>query len=618
LTVPKKTDDVLKNIESVYRETKNAWADSSARSKECYRFVLNEQWTPEEITAFLKQKAPPIQYNLILPRLNNLSGTEQMNRRSIQIRPFYAEHKETATILTGVLNNIWETERGEDELSKTFTDGCIITKPGCFKISIETNHLGFRDYRFRCIDPFSVFFDPDHRDYFLRDCQYVLQESWLRLDQIIETYGDQAGLKLEGYSKKWWEKLSEDISRAATEALGVSDPENWHDKNANTYKVIEMQARIDAPRYLYIDTQTNEQILLPQPMDEKDLSSGRYYHLGKTSIKKIHITTICPYFKVVLFDQPSWLDTDMYDIIPYYSMDFNNIKSQNSSLVYALLDPQKNLNKREIQKTNYIDRSMISPILFAYEDRDAKEEYDENEGDPHLTLLIRNLKFPPHYLASQQMNSDIWMDINDVKDKMNDISGINDVARGQSEFANESAKLYQMKVQRVGATVNPYLKNLGKTRLMIGQYFLQTCAQVFPELNRLVATRNDRGETETAVLNETSGTSIRNDVSRFLGKVILDEGERSATKLQENIQLKLAVAQIMPPELVNWAWILKDSELPDVDEQIAYIEQVLGIRSQNDALQQQMQMEQFATQQIAAQQQAATPPTTNKPQGAKK
>jgi hypothetical protein len=195
------------------------------------------------------------------------------------------------------------------------------------------------------------------------------------------------------------------------------------------------------------------------------------------------------------------------------------------------------------------------------------------------------------------MTADVWNDISDTKEKLNDISGINDTARGQSEFSNESARLYQMKAQRFGATINHYLNNLSLVRLQVARYFLDTCRQVYPELNRIVSTMDAKKNTQTVVLNQQVGDEIRNQVSSFLGQVVLDEGEFSATKLQENLDRKMALATIMPPEFVNWAWILKDSELPDVEEQIEYIQMVTGVMQQKQAMEQAMQEDQIFHQQ---------------------
>lgn len=67
----------VENVTSVYLDTYNQWSEARKRAEECYNFVLNKQWNDEEIAAFLKQGSPPMVYNLILPRLFNLIGTEK-------------------------------------------------------------------------------------------------------------------------------------------------------------------------------------------------------------------------------------------------------------------------------------------------------------------------------------------------------------------------------------------------------------------------------------------------------------------------------------------------------------------------------------------------------------
>ena len=112
------------------------------------------------------------------------------------------------------------------------------------------------------------------------------------------------------------------------------------------------------------------------------------------------------------------------------------------------MDPQRNLNKREIQKTSYIDHAINSPIMFYYEDYDAKKTFEEEGNKPGSTIMYRNTVAPPKRMQPANVNSDVWNDIADSRDKMNDISGINDTARGQSEYSNESARLFSMKAER--------------------------------------------------------------------------------------------------------------------------------------------------------------------------
>ena len=111
--------------------------------------------------------------------------------------------------------------------------------------------------------------------------------------------------------------------------------------------------------------------------------------------------------------------------------------------------------------------------------------------------------------------------------------------------------------------------------------------------------------------NSTKQVVIDSITSRgiieFEGRVVLDEAEHSPNMLRENLQTKLALAQSMPPELVNWAWILKDIELTDVQEQIDYINAVLGIQQQQASEDRALAQEAAITEQVIAEQQAAQP-----------
>ena len=92
----------VQNVIDVYRHTVDAWALSREDSLTCYNFCMNNQWTAVEKAKFLKEKRPPIVYNMLLPRIHNLVGTEQLNRRSIKIVPSNVNNLELANTLNGL------------------------------------------------------------------------------------------------------------------------------------------------------------------------------------------------------------------------------------------------------------------------------------------------------------------------------------------------------------------------------------------------------------------------------------------------------------------------------------------------------------------------------------
>jgi len=596
----RKLDMAVQDVVNVYEHSAEKWSESREKSLTCYEFCMNKQWSDTEIASFLKDSRPPIVYNLILPRLHNLIGSEQLNRRSTRIRPSSSANNGMADLLNGLFTNMWEVEEGEFELEKTFLDGLICLTPGWLGVDIEPNELGYLEYKIRSRNPMSIYPDPDYRDYKLRDCDWLISEKWLTLAEIKDTFKDRAEFKDENTS--WWKDLTSRVGGL----FGADDTDStYYNKDGNKYKVLEMQTREIEELEVFADTSTGRYVTIPKldAMKDKSGMPGLVF-VASSQRKRIHIKTVIPYFNLEVVNEPYFINTDMYNLIPYCSFDYNNVKSNSNSLVNALIDPQKNLNKREIQKTTFIDHSINSPVLFSYEDKDTKDEFEKTGNKPGLGLLFRNYKVPPKRLQPANVGMDVWSDIADSVSKMNDISGINDVARGQSEYSNESARLFSMKAERVGATINPYYRNLSKTRKMIGEYFLGTVKQVYGEPNRVVDIMDRMHNVQEVVINSVFGD---NDINDFEGRVILDEAEYSVNQQQENMQTKLALAQTIPPEYVNWQWILKDMELPDIQEQIDYIGMMQGQMADQQAMDTAMTQDQMVTQQLLAEKQLKEP-----------
>jgi len=590
----------VQNVIDVYRHTVDAWALSREDSLTCYNFCMNNQWTAREKAKFLKEKRPPIVYNMLLPRIHNLVGTEQLNRRSIKIVPSNVNNLELSNTLNGLWRSIWETEEAEFETERVFIDGLIMKIPGCLRIDVEPNYLGQYEYRINSVNPMGVFFDPGHRRSDLKDCGWIIQENWLNRDQIIDTYGKKLNLDEGAFVENWWEEISNRVKSL----FGYGDTgSDWYDKDGEKYKVLEMQRRVKEQRELFADMAGNFILVKKSEAKKYKEANPESQFLTTQEVDRIRITTVCPYIDEVLVDEPYFIETDMYNIIPYYSFDYNNVKSSNNSLVYALLDPQRNLNKREIQKSAYIDHSINAPVMFSIEDKEAKDDFEMKGNQPGLGLTYRNYNAKPFRLQPANLSMDVWNDIGDSVDKMNDISGVNDTARGQSEFSNESGRLYAMKAERLGATVNPYFRNLAKFRKMAAEYFLKTVSQVYSDEGRVIDVMDRTNSTKQVVIDSITSRGI----IEFEGRVVLDEAEHSPNMLRENLQTKLALAQSMPPELVNWAWILKDIELTDVQEQIDYINSVLGIQQQQASEDRALAQEAAITEQVIAEQQAAQP-----------
>ena len=97
-----KLESDIKYITDLYRATSDKWSEARDNSLKCFEYVMNEQWTSEQKALFERDGRVPIVYNMILPRLHNLFGTEQLNRVSTKIRPRDKSQVQLADILNGL------------------------------------------------------------------------------------------------------------------------------------------------------------------------------------------------------------------------------------------------------------------------------------------------------------------------------------------------------------------------------------------------------------------------------------------------------------------------------------------------------------------------------------
>jgi len=573
----------VKKVVDTYEYALEQWDKARRKSIEAYKYLFNDQWTEEEKKYLKADGRPPMVYNLLVPRINNLIGTEQLNRRSVKIRPRTVANKEMASVINGLFKTIFSNEDVEYELQRAFIDGLVMTIPGFIEIMVETDINGFPSYKFGVANSFNVLPDPDYSDYAMRDARYIIKEKWLSLDEIVDKYGHKDSY-YNDEKREWWEELSTVIGNV----LGKSEYDSrYYDKNNDKYKLLEMQERVIVKEAVLYDKVNDKYIRVPKEEAKKEMKSNKDLRfVTEDSKKKIFITACVPHFDEIVYSDFDKWGSSMFNVIPYCSFDVNHKKTENNSLIEALKDVQKNYNKRQAQITNHIDHDINSPVFFSSDDIETKEEYQRTGNKPRSAFTLSSLKNTPWVKSPSVLAPDAWRSLADSERVMNDISSINEALRGNTESASESGRLFQMKTERAGVSVNPYFSNLSKTRKLIAEYMFDTLKAVYGQRDRMISLIDPKTKLEEDnILNLDMYGKIYNNVNEFEGKVMIDEGEYSPTKLADDLQTKLMIFEILgrDPQLVDWNWMLKDSELNDVDTQIDHIQGVLQQSAEQQA-----------------------------------
>jgi len=575
-------DKKVSDIVSMYERAKMRWKDAIEESMDDFKFILGDQWTPEEKKYLLNTgRTPDVVYNKILPRLNNLLGTEQQNRRQIKfVAKDESQSTEVAELANQLFYSIRQQSRLEQAIEKAFSSGLIMSIPAWIEVGIELDEFARKKYDIKVANSFSVYPDPNYRDYFLRDCNWIIKEKWMSRDDIELKYG-----VVMPENATLWEKLSDTDSIFSV--WNREHPEaEYYDKKDDLYKVLELQKRVVKSGNVYQNVVSGEYINVTNSDKDEYDKDKNWEYVTSTKTKGIHITTTVPYNNTTLFEGMSDINTDMFDVIPYCSFDYNHIKSESSSFVKSLKPIQKSYNKRETQYLAFLDQSINAPIFFQAQDKETKEEYEKRGNKPGSAFLYNNPKAPPFRITPNQVPYSIKEKLVDDEANMNDISAINSAMRGQSEYSDESGRLFNLKAQVSGVTVNHYFNNLSKTRKMLGEYLLETFPYVYGDRDLPAIISNEKGATRQILLNVEMGDGIINNIKDFKGKVLVDEGQTSTSYRQEKFMQKMSLMSVFGAELINPEWLLKDSELPDWEEQVAYMQQIMGVQAENQARQQ--------------------------------
>lgn len=567
------------DVISIYNDALEKWEDSRDEAEDNYKFFLGEQWTDAEKKYLIKHGRTPMVFNKVVPRLHNLLGSEQMNRTDIIFRPQFNKYNMEAQLIQNIWRTVANKNNINDKLILSWFEALIMPIPSFIETTLEQDEYGYLDYKFEAVSGLDVLVDPEYTKYDMSDCRYIIKTKWMSKEEIIDKYGKDNEDIFDKNEPSWWQQLTSSISGFLN---GKDDVNKYYDKENGLYKIFEYQERILINNVVVLNEQTNEMYEVSKKEYNENKDSLKY--MVDRNKKRIEITVVIPYYNEVLFRGISPLETDMFNIIPICSFDLNHKKCESLSVVSLIKDIQKNYNKRQSQYTNILDNATNSPLIVDQQDEELKRDYEQRGNKPGNVFISKaSSKSRPYRLQGQNADPNIMNDMQNMEMQFNDISAITPAMQGSSESSGETGRLFQLKVQASSASVNPYFHNLTKSRILLGKYFLDILPQVYGDENRIVGVINktfDKPEEIIINLSMPNGDII-NNIKQFKGFVIADEGKHSVTEQEKQFETKFAIMQAVGnPQLINWEWMLKDSGIADVNDQINFMNQMLGIQSQ--------------------------------------
>ena len=590
-TISKPADKVLK----AFDYARDSFQEARTESERAVRYLNNDTWTADEKTNAKKYKKPTLKYNIITPIVSTLVGNEQLNRRQARFKPTNIGGVQVSDIVQGRWNAIQDEQDFEDKLQIAFIDALTTKLGGWIERSFEINEHGYLDFKYDVVNNFRVHIDPETRanDYRLKHCRWLIKEGWEPLDVIAEKYGVDPKDEENERSLWWWNQLSSTIRRM-TDKVYSNNLEHY-DKENGRYRVLEMQERqikkmvtaFDGNEYYIIEKKDFKQ----RKQENEALSIVREFDK-----EKIHVTTIIPYFQnLVVLDEEAKHGTSNFDCFPVWSYNYNVQVNEQTSLVDLLLDIQDDVNKSKSQVRDYVTQILSGGIFIDKREKETIKALKEKGNQPNMVYELNNPAITPQRLGPGSVPPDILTNAENSVQYAQRVSLVSEAMKGETARSGESGVLFEQKVQRAAAAINPYFKNLSRIRKVIAEDFVDNFGFVYAEEDRILRIKED-DIFQDIIVNLNYAGNILNSVENPSVYVELDEGEDNITNVEDNFNRMIALTNVIGqinPAFVDIRTLVESAPISGSDKMVAYIDQVMQSQSQQSeaegAVAQQMQ-----------------------------
>jgi len=578
-TITKQADKVLK----AFKFARDSFTDARTESEKAVRYLNNDTWTAEEKNSAKKYKKPTLKYNIITPIVSTLVGNEQLNRRRARFKPAQPESIDMSDIIQGRWNALNDEQDIEDKLQIAFIDALTTKLGGWMQRSFVINSDGYLEFDYDVVNNFRIYIDPETRanDYRLSHCRWIIKEGWEPLDVIAEKYTIDPKDQEKERTLYWWNQLSTNIRRF-TDKTYSENLENY-DKENDRYRILEMQERQTVKMVSAYDGV--EYFVMEKSKFKKAKSENQALSIMREFDKdRIHITTIIPYFQnLIALDEDAKDPTGKFDVFPVWSYNYNVQVNEQTSLVDLLLDIQDDVNKSKSQIRDYVTQIISGGIFIDKREKETIKELKSKGNQPNQVYELNNPAIMPQKMPPQTLPPDIMMNAENSVQYAQRVSLISEAMKGETARSGESGVLFEAKVQRAAAAINPYFKNLSRIRKALAEDFLDNFSFVYSERDRVVRTKQENLFSEV-ILNLNYAGRILNDVTNPSVYIELDEGEDNITNIEDNFNKMLALTNVIGqinPSLIDIRTLVEAAPISGADKMVEFIDQMLQAQAQS-------------------------------------
>lgn len=543
---------------------RNAYAEPLRLTKENYDYAEGNSWEEKLKNNLLKRGIPPLEINIILPRILAVLGQYFESRGRLVAIPTQNAGVNTAEVGTRLLE--WQNEqsigiinaRRDDEIMKALTDALIGEMGGWLEIYWDNwkDPLGFPCVR--RVSPFYMLPDPAV-DIALAaiDGRVMLKSMFRPVEWILANYPKyrQEIQSITGqYTRtNWWQSVTNMWSRIT--GAGEDYRNEFVHQRENTFRLIEMhERRIEKQAFIF--NPYDGQLSGPMPTAEamQHVSGNVDLNIWERDTEIIW-TSISLGDWLLLDEYPRDIQNKVFPIIPLPGYSLGSGKNI-SPVVGQLKGLQREKNQARTSFLTILRSNAFGGWI--YSDQSLSEEMEEKLEKLGASAGF-NMKYkfgfdrPERIMYQSISTGDIQRDQMTMQDAEN-VSALGRGEIGLQESGGESGILHRQKVIQAVKTLRLIFNNTEICEVNIAHYLLDMM-QFYLQPGRALLLTGKEGKVEELVVDD----QLR--LAQWMIKVIkgADSETQRAEKLLEIREFMSIVMAVAPDRGIGLLPLILDA-----------------------------------------------------------
>jgi hypothetical protein len=235
------------------------------------------------------------------------------------------------------------------------------------------------------------------------------------------------------------------------------------------------------------------------------------------------------------------------------------------------------VNKAKSQVRDYVTQILSGGVFIDKREKETIKALKEKGNQPNMVYELNNPAIMPQKMPPSSLPPDIMLNAENSVAFAQRVSLVSEAMKGETARSGESGVLFEQKVQRAAAAINPYFKNLSRLRKVLAKDFVDNFSHIYSERDRVLNVK-ENSEFSQLIINISYAAQVFNDVRNPSLYVELDEGENNVTNVEENFNKMLALSNMIGqinPALVDIRTLVESAPIAGADRFVEFIDQTM-------------------------------------------